>query len=159
MNEIIITLRQSDVLEGVREGKLLRDVGADLGLSKQYVSQVVRQLTDAGLLVLASRGRYVVTDEPQNYRKRPAVVSAVRFTGTPAADRIIRWAGSPSVRPVFGDKENPSVATALKIKTLEGTMRADLGDWIIRGTQGEFYPVKPAIFEALYEAVSEDGEG
>ena len=39
------------------------------------------------------------------------------------------------------------------IITLEGTMRADVGDWIIRGVKGEFYPVKPDIFEATYEPV------
>jgi hypothetical protein len=36
-------------------------------------------------------------------------------------------------------------------------MRAEPGDWIIRGVQGEFYPCKPAIFEATYELVEEDG--
>lgn len=41
----------------------------------------------------------------------------------------------------------------LVIKTLEGEMRADLWDWIIRGVKGEFYPCKPDIFEATHEAV------
>ena len=40
---------------------------------------------------------------------------------------------------------------ALLIPTLEGTMRADVGDWIIRGVQGEFYPCKPEIFKETYE--------
>lgn len=39
----------------------------------------------------------------------------------------------------------------IAIVTLEGTMRADVGDWIIRGVQGELYPCKPDIFEATYE--------
>ena len=39
------------------------------------------------------------------------------------------------------------------IKTLEGEMRADYGDWIIRGVQGELYPCKPEIFAATYEPV------
>ena len=39
------------------------------------------------------------------------------------------------------------------ITTLEGTMRADVGDWIIRGIKGELYPCKPDIFAATYEAV------
>lgn len=42
----------------------------------------------------------------------------------------------------------------VEIKTLEGVMRADPGDWIIRGVKGELYPCKPDIFEATYEAVS-----
>ncbi len=37
------------------------------------------------------------------------------------------------------------------IKTLEGEMRADVGDWIIRGVKGELYPCKPDIFAATYE--------
>lgn len=39
------------------------------------------------------------------------------------------------------------------VHTLEGEMRVNSGDWIIRGIKGEFYPCKPDIFEATYEAV------
>ena len=42
-------------------------------------------------------------------------------------------------------------AYGVEIKTLEGTMLASPGDWIIRGVAGEFYPCKPEIFEATYE--------
>ncbi len=38
------------------------------------------------------------------------------------------------------------------IKTLEGTMRASIGDWIIKGINGEDYPCKPDIFEKTYES-------
>jgi len=41
----------------------------------------------------------------------------------------------------------------LDIDTLEGTMSANAGDWIIRGVQGEQYPCKPDIFDATYEPV------
>lgn len=37
------------------------------------------------------------------------------------------------------------------IETLEGTMKANPGDWIIKGVQGELYPCKPDIFEQTYE--------
>lgn len=40
---------------------------------------------------------------------------------------------------------------AMETETLEGTMRADRGDWIITGVKGEQYPCKPDIFEATYE--------
>lgn len=43
----------------------------------------------------------------------------------------------------------------LTIETLEGTMRANLDDWVICGVCGEIYPVKPDIFAATYEAVDE----
>ena len=40
------------------------------------------------------------------------------------------------------------------ISTLEGDMRAEVGDWIITGVKGEQYPCKPDVFEATYEAVA-----
>ena len=40
-----------------------------------------------------------------------------------------------------------------QIRTWEGFLMARPGDWIIKGVQGEFYPCKPDIFEATYEAV------
>ena len=43
----------------------------------------------------------------------------------------------------------------LFIETLEGTMKADPGDWIITGVNGEQYPCKPGIFEKTYEPVSD----
>ena len=45
--------------------------------------------------------------------------------------------------------------TALLIPTLEGIMRAEIGDYIIRGVEGEYYPCKPKIFEKTYEEVTE----
>ena len=47
-------------------------------------------------------------------------------------------------------------STAIDIETLEGTMRASPGDWIITGVNGESYPCKPDIFEKTYERVVED---
>lgn len=46
----------------------------------------------------------------------------------------------------------------LIIPTLEGDMKASLGDYIIKGVQGEFYPCKPEIFEATYEEVYSTSE-
>ena len=43
----------------------------------------------------------------------------------------------------------------MKIPTLEGGMTASMGDYIIKGIQGEFYPCKPDIFEATYEVANE----
>ncbi|WP_211272811.1 hypothetical protein [Domibacillus antri] len=39
------------------------------------------------------------------------------------------------------------------IETLEGTMKAEKGDWIVTGIKGEQYPVKPDIFEETYKAI------
>lgn len=49
----------------------------------------------------------------------------------------------------YEDKNNPYIP----IETLEGTMRASVGDYIIKGVNGEFYPCKPDIFEKTYEKV------
>ena len=45
----------------------------------------------------------------------------------------------------------------IAIHTLEGTMRAEVGDWIIRGVKGELYPCKPDIFAATYDPVDHLG--
>ncbi len=44
---------------------------------------------------------------------------------------------------------------SILIPTLEAGMLAQSGDWIIRGTAGEFYPCPPDVFERLYELVQE----
>lgn len=43
----------------------------------------------------------------------------------------------------------------IEIETLEGTMTASVGDYIIKGVNGEFYPCKPDIFDKNYEEVKE----
>lgn len=43
-----------------------------------------------------------------------------------------------------------------KIKTLEGDMFANTGDYIVRGTFGELYPVKKEIFENIYERIHDE---
>lgn len=86
--------------------------------------------------------------QAQRYRKRPVTIEALQFTGT-NGDEIAHFAGLAAV--VTGRTH------ALHIKTPEGLMRAAPGDWIIKGVSGEFYPCKPDIFAATYEAV-EDAE-
>ncbi len=85
------------------------------------------------------------------FRNKPVVIEAVRFRASNGG-RVAKWCGG---RNRFeGKPSDPSdVAEWIDIPTLEGVMRADLGDWIIRGVQGEFYPCKPDIFTATYEEV------
>lgn len=100
------------------------------------------------------------------YRKRPVEIEAMRWTGDDgSAEQVILWALShtgsrttirlePGQFPYDdGEKGTPGHPPALLIDTLEGTMSASAGDFIIRGVQGEFYPCKPSIFEATYEPV------
>jgi hypothetical protein len=81
------------------------------------------------------------------YRKKPVVIDAVQWDGTAeGAIPIIDWILRCDATARYDD--DPA---AIYIDTLEGTMRADIGDWVIRGVGGEFYPCKPDIFDATYE--------
>lgn len=109
------------------------------------------------------------------YRKKPVVIEAALFDGQlvglrgsdgrvepltcptwfPAVNRVLdapRWAAQ------VGKLDLGQVVRcdgSLFIGTLEGTMEARPGDWIIRGVKGEIYPCKPDIFAATYEPVDE----
>ena len=79
------------------------------------------------------------------YRKKPVVIEAEQFTenNPDRAFNFIRCNCSPDWDEQ-GNKE-------IKIQTLEGVMVASIGDWIIKGVNGEFYPCKPDIFQKTYE--------
>ena len=87
----------------------------------------------------------------QMFRKKPVVVEAMLFDGSnESMDDIREWANKEHKSTAFiGDG-------VFAIKTLEGIMSVSDGDWIIRGIQGEFYPCKPDIFEATYEAIGKE---
>ncbi|MFD9465319.1 hypothetical protein [Streptomyces sp. NPDC060027] len=86
------------------------------------------------------------------YRKKPVEIEARQFDGTVgSANRILGWIGSTGGDAKRVHATRPELG--LVIHTLKGGMRAEPGDWIIRGIQGEFYPCKPDIFAATYEAV------
>ena len=83
------------------------------------------------------------------YRKKPVEIKAMQFTGTFQNYKALTdW-----IIFDIDDDRTDSRITALYIRTLEGTMIATPGDYIIRGIQGEYYPCKPDIFRATYEAV------
>ena len=50
-------------------------------------------------------------------------------------------------------EKHPNGKSTIKIKTLEGVMTAQRGDYIVRGFKGEFYPCTPSVFELKYEPV------
>jgi hypothetical protein len=84
------------------------------------------------------------------YRKKPVVIEAVQWDGNNQGEIadfmkvMIRTKTSP-------EEGNPS--GKITIETLEGNMEASIGDFIIKGVNGEFYPCKPDIFEKTYEEV------
>lgn len=82
------------------------------------------------------------------FRKKPVVIEA-RKVGDPPYKVLAVWCGGNVIRDSSGKP------VAIEIPTLEGVMMAQRGDWVIKGIAGEFYPCKPNIFEATYEAVTE----
>jgi hypothetical protein len=83
------------------------------------------------------------------YRKKPVVIETIQWTGN-NIEEIFNFMGKlPEYMEGFKNKDE-----ILGIQTLEGLMVANIGYWIIKGVKGEFYPCKPDIFEATYEAVN-----
>lgn len=88
-----------------------------------------------------------------SFRKKPVVIEAVPITD------LLLWAKSDwqSIPEWVLDKYNTGdvlfLPGAIEIKTLEGTMTGSIGDWLIKGVQGEIYPCKPEIFDMTYERV------
>jgi len=85
------------------------------------------------------------------FRKKPVVVEAFRWTGGPDQEEDPVWAveAIKAGRMYYQGGPEPYMT----IETSEGTMRANVGDWIIRGVEGELYPCRPSVFEATYEPV------
>ncbi len=80
------------------------------------------------------------------YKKKPVVIEAFRFQ----IDGVMPdWFNEKRIANEIVTHEDGTC----DIKTLEGTMRADKGDYVILGVKGEVYPCKPDIFEATYEKV------
>lgn len=92
-------------------------------------------------------------NSPKQYRKKPVVIEAVLWDGNNYAE-IIRWSKLKPHQLLYGSKTPVNDPDwKLTIPTLEGNMTAEIGDYIIKGIKGEFYPCKPDIFEATYEQV------
>ena len=83
-------------------------------------------------------------------RKKPVVVEVVEFTGFNWKE-CMQFMGKENL--IFTD--DFSRKDRLNIETLEGIMTASVGDYIIKGIHGEFYPCKPDIFHSTYEIVEE----
>jgi hypothetical protein len=83
------------------------------------------------------------------YRKKPVEVEAYLLKKT-NADELAKWCGGLVIEEV-NPADHLDIYVGVNIPTLEGTMRASEGDYIIRGVRGEFYPCKPGIFDDTYE--------
>jgi hypothetical protein len=78
------------------------------------------------------------------YRKKQVEVEAFRF----GFDEPPLWFTEAEAQGKIELQPHTAV-----IETLEGKMRADHGDWVIQGVEGEIYPCKPNIFKMTYENV------
>lgn len=92
------------------------------------------------------------------YRKIPVEIEAVQFTGElPYPEGVVSLYVDPMFNPHYDVHLDPKMILDVDfkavIKTLEGEMRVNKGDWVITGVRGEKYPCKPDIFAETYEAV------
>lgn len=89
------------------------------------------------------------------YRKKPVEIEAVELSLSTMGALMTQM--KEEGREVSIHSEPPTLAvTGLAIHTLEGIMIANMGDYVIKGIQGEYYPCKPEIFLASYEEVLSD---
>ena len=78
------------------------------------------------------------------FRKKPVIIEAMQWTGENLVELIAF--GLTGAYLLATDKQ-------LQVSTLEGGHIASVGDWIIKGVKGEWYPCKPDIFEQTYELI------
>jgi hypothetical protein len=79
------------------------------------------------------------------FRKKPVVIEAIQYDGTEQSVIKILGLQDQCVNVISIDSGQ------MRINTLEGTMKANKHDWIIKGVNGELYPCKPDIFTKTYE--------
>lgn len=108
----------------------------------------------------------------KKFTKKPVEIEAMRFRDWSDALQIMHWAAGTSIYFVPQGYEHSAryeseldrsnghtlqnAQAFLMVRTLEGWMRASVGDMIIRGIKGEFYPCKPDIFKESYDEKMED---
>lgn len=83
------------------------------------------------------------------YRKKPVVIEAIQFDGENESEIHAFINGKQYMEHGYNSEDGDY----LNIYTLEGVMEARPGDYIIKGVQGEFYPIKEDIFLETYEPV------
>lgn len=105
-------------------------------------------------------------ENAMKFRKKPVVIEAIQLTEK-SIRQVYSWIyGEPDTKSRIATEKWQDYCAIVKsdglvIRTLEDGNQwqakhvASLGDWIIRGVAGEFYPCKPDIFEATYEMVED----
>ena len=103
----------------------------------------------------------------KKYRKKPVTIEAIQWDGKNLVDvsaflynktrkEALKEINSSDIScKKWDDYESIVIGEGLTIDTLEGRMKADIGDYIIKGVNGEFYPCKPDIFVKTYDEITE----
>lgn len=93
------------------------------------------------------------------YITKPVVIEAVQWTGT-NIEEIKKFVDNDSLDYTALDYDviRGAPRFAMCINTLEGVMSASVGDYIIKGLRGEFYPCKPDVFERKYDLLTGLGD-
>ena len=84
----------------------------------------------------------------KKYRKKPVEIEAIQYTGK-NDNEIIKFTNNNA----YFEHNFFTGNKVMFIKTLEGNMQVSIGDFVIKGVNGEFYPCKPDIFARTYEEV------
>lgn len=84
----------------------------------------------------------------RKFRKKPVEIEAIQFNGWNFGEINDWMLGKPAW---CSETYSSCYKDTMVIETLEGDMTANLGDYIIKGVKGEFYPCKPDIFEQTYD--------
>lgn len=81
------------------------------------------------------------------FRSKPVVIEAFQWFGDNPEEADAFFGDTGARHHYYCSSGN------LIIRTLEGHMTANVFDWVIKGTIGEFYPCKDVVFKAKYEPV------
>ena len=95
-------------------------------------------------------------ERDMKFRKKPVVIDVMQIGNGGWPEPF--WNAVNENRIILHlDTVNRKTVGYVDIVTLEGVMRGEVGDWIIKGVKGEFYPCKPDIFAATYEPIEQAG--
>lgn len=83
----------------------------------------------------------------QKYKNKPKEIEAVQFTDPGQFPMLVKWIGKENIYL----QNNNDLDFRISFMSIEGSVFANIGDYIIKGIEGEFYPCKESIFEKTYE--------
>jgi hypothetical protein len=140
-------VRNRDIFKHCKvQEKQIQDINGTVELHNIFERRVFLALNDKRATEKSQASYKVYEGKKIKFRKKPVIIEAIKLTKESMAE-CYKFIGNNFMENWATD------GTFINIKTLEGGLRASLGDWIIKGVSGEFYPCKPDIFEKTYEAI------